>query len=458
MKKRISIIVATLLLIACFLFASCNPSSSTGLGADGLPQIKNQASLYKKYESNIQQEMKGCFDFLWNEAQTDKQSDYYGLIQDRTSDKTTASIASVGFGLSALIVGAEEGYVTVDEAQERALGTLKTILRLQQDSTVAWNGFLSHFINLNTGKRVSGSEISSIDTAILVCGALSVGEYFGGEVEQKALEVYSNVNWKSFEMQKGTKRYFSMAYNVDTQKLSTGCWDWYAEQLMLYVLGAGSPVEKYRTTDESYYDFTRKTGSWGGENFIYSYFGSIFTYQFSHAWIHFCGIEDENGTNWWQNSVDASLAAYQFCMDNAETSKTFAEGGWGLTACDTHLGYSGKLGAQPRGWNSDSDYLKIQGTVAPCGAIGSVVFTPKQSLEALKLYQTEYRFLNGKYGLTDAYNLDVNEYQTDYIGIDKGISLLMLSNFKNGLIWQYTMQSDYVKNGLEALGFKTVGA
>ncbi len=453
MKKRITVVIVTVLLLVCFAVAGCVPNVPWD---DSLPQIDNQASLLRKYQDNIDQEMKGCFDFLWNEAQTDKNSSYYGLIQDRMSDKDTASIASVGFGLSALIVGAEEGYVTKEEAEERALGTLETILRLQDDDTVSWNGFLSHFINKNTGKRVSGSEISSIDTAILVCGALSVGEYFEGEVQQKALEVYSNVNWQSFELKKGTKKYFSMSYDMSKKKLSSGCWDWYAEQLMLYVLAAGSPIEEYRTTDESYYDFTRRTGSWEGEDFIYSYFGSIFTYQFSHAWINFYNIEDKNGTNWWQNSVDASLAAYQFCADSSETSKTFAEGGWGLTACDTHLGYSGKLGAQPRGWTSDEEYKKIQGTVSPCGAIGSVVFTPKQSLTALSLYQSKYRLLNGKYGLTDSYNLDVNDFQTDYIGIDKGISLLMLSNFKNGLVWQYTMESSYVKNGLEVLGFRTV--
>ncbi len=448
MKKRILIVLTAILLVFCLLFAACDPS-----------QQVNKDKLLKTYKDSIAQEMKGSFDFLWKEAQTDPTHPCYGLVQDRYSDKQTASIASVGFALSGLIVGAEEGYVTREQAEQRALGTLQTILRLQGDSSVAWNGFLAHFINLKTGKRSGNCEISSIDTAILVCGALSAGEYFGGEVQQKALEVYSNVNWKAFEMTKKGKLYFSMAYDINKKKLSDGCWDWYAEQLMLYVLAAGSPVEEYRTTKQSYYDFTRETGSWGGKKFIYSYFGSIFTYQFSHAWINFNGIVDENGTDWWQNSVDASLADYNYCKDNIIGSKTFQEGGWGLTACDTHDGYSGKLGTPPRGWQPDSSYSRIEGTVAPCGAIGSVVFTPAQSLQAMKYYQDSVRLLNNTslYGLSDSYNLDHNDVQTDYIGIDKGISLLMLSNFKDGFIWQYTMQSPYVQNGLNVLGFTAAG-
>ncbi len=303
---------------------------------------------------------------------------------------------------------------------------------------------------MDTGKRVSGVEISSVDTAILLCGAIHAGEYFGGEVKELADELYANVNWKAIERKQGSKTYLTMGFHGETHNLLSN-WDWYAEQLMMYVLGAGSPNEEYRLDDKAYYDFARNEGNYGDNKFIYSWFGSIFTYQFSHAWIDFSGYKDKNGTNWYENSVAASKAAYEFCRDKTEI-ETFAKGGWGLTACDTPDGYSGHLGASPRGWPADANYSKIEGTVAPCGALGSVVFTPEESLKALEYYQT-LRLLNGKYGLADAYNLDRGWYASDCIGIDKGITLLMLSNFKNNGVWDDVMKNENILLGLTNLGF-----
>lgn len=408
---------------------------------------------YKDYATEIDQEMKGSFDFFWNQAQTDEWKNTYGLIADRwPSNKNCASIASVGFGLTAYVIGVENGYVTKDEAELRSKKTLQTVLYLQSQDDVSWNGFLAHFIDMDSGRRLNNCEISSVDTAILVCGALTAAEYFGGEVAQLATRVYSNVDWTSFIKQKGGKSYISMAYNPQTGKVSDGCWDWYAEQLMIYVLGAGSPVEEYRLDEKTYYDFNRAEGSYNDHKFIHSYFGSIFTYQFSHAWIDFSGIVDKNGVNWYQNSVEASRAAYEYCQDNKNKSETFRQGGWGLTACDAPNGYNGYLGTPPRGWTPDSDYYKYEGTVAPAGAVGSVVFTPKQSLDALKYYQS-LRLLNGQYGLCDSYNMDYEFFAADCIGIDKGVSLLMLANFKDKTVWNVFMQSEFIQNGLQVLNF-----
>ncbi len=437
MKKRYLSVIATLL---CALLAVF-----TVFGA----------GCKKNYDKNIEQEMKGSFNFFWNEAQT-AESEYptYGLILDRyPSGRGYASIASVGFGLAAYVVGAEEGYVTKDAAKERTEKTLDTLLTLQKKSGVAWNGFFAHFITTDKGERWGKCEISSVDTAILLCGALTAGEYFGGTVKEKADELYSNVNWTSFIKTRGRKSYISMAYNPDSGAVSDGCWDYYAEQLMIYVLGAGSPTEEYRLGDTEYYDFTRTKGEYGDSGeFYYSWFGSIFTYQFSHAFVDFRGKVDKDGTNWFQNSVNASKAAYNYCKSNTG-SKTFKEGGWGLTACDAPLGYNGHLGNPPRGWTPTGDYLVYEGTVAPAGAIGSVVFIPDESLKALKYYQT-LEELQGEYGLKDSYNLDCNYYAVDSIGIDKGISLLMLANYKGETVWKQFMKSTYVNSGLSVLGFK----
>lgn len=429
-------VVATL-----FSFAACDQSNE---------------QLLNKYSKQIDTEMRGCFDFFWKEAQTNNGSPAYGLIVDRAggTKDSNASIASVGFGLAAYVIGAEEGYVTRQDAEARTLATLKTLRNLQTNGSKSTKeGFYTHFLNMTSAQPAAGSEISSIDTAIMLCGALTASEYFGGEVETVANEIYANVNWKSMKMKRDGKNYIAMTFNANGQPVTP--WDYYAEQLMIYVLGAGSPTSEYRLDDAEYYDFTRNKGTYNGHSFYHSWFGSIFTYQFSHAFVDFRNKVDKKGTNWWDNSVEASLAAYDYCNDNAIGSKTFAGGGWGLTACDTPNGYSGHLGNPPRGWTPDAAYSKIEGTVAPCGAIGSVVFTPKQSLKALDYYQnnSSLRFINGKYGLLDAYNLDKSWYGLDYIGIDKGISLLMLYNFKCDGVWNLFMANDYVKNGMEVLGF-----
>lgn len=442
MKKLLTLTIIILLVAAVmFSLVAC---------------VENDEQLLAKYSEQIEQEMKGSFDFFWNEAQTYENSPAYGLISDRAggTKDSAASIASVGFGLAAYVIGAEEGYVTREQAEERTLGTLQTLRNLQLGGgTAVFEGFFTHFLNKTNAQPVSGSEISSIDTAIMLCGALTAGEYFGGEVEELANEIYAAVNWKAMQMTRNGKHYIAMTVNNNGTPITP--WDYYAEQLMIYVLGAGSPTEAYRLDDTEYYDFTRSKGNYGGHSFYYSWFGSIFTYQFSHAFVDFRNKVDKNGTNWWNNSVEASLASYQYSKDNASKSKTFAGGGWGLTACDVPNGYSGHLGTPPRGWTPDADYGKIEFTVAPCGAIGSVVFTPKQSLQALNYYQTDskVRFINGKYGLLDAYNLDRNWYALDYIGIDKGISLLMLYNYKCGGVWNLFMANGYVQNGMEVLGF-----
>ena len=445
MKKTQRLVAVLLSLAMALSLTACEESDNTDYAT--------------KYGTEIQQEMKGSFDFLWQEADTKEGSPTYGLIRDRwPTESDKASIASVGFGLAGYVVGVEEGYVTKAEAEDRTKKLLQTLLALQEnptDPTVTHEGMFAHFITIGTGARHDGCEISTIDTALMLAGALTAAEYFGGEIKTLANRIYANVNWKAYENTKNAKKYLSMGYDPESQKLLSN-WDWYAEQLVMYILGAGSPTEEYRLDDKTYYDFTRKEGTYNGKKFIYSWFGSIFTYQFSHAFINFKGLVDKNGTDWHENSVQASKAAYEFCQDRKNVYKSFEAGGWGLTACDTKYGYSGKLGAIPRGWSSSEDpnYSRIEGTVAPCGAIGSVVFTPKESLEAMKYYQS-LRMLNGKYGLADAFNLDSDFYATDYIGIDKGISLLMLANYKSSTIWNNLMKNENIKMGLQNLSIVT---
>ncbi|MFN6991396.1 MAG: glucoamylase family protein [Fervidobacterium sp.] len=400
--------------------------------------------LEKALQEILQKEYFGSFLYFWEQANTDEKSSGYGLVRDRfPGNPTIASIASTGFGLSAIVIGVEEGWITKEEGYKRVVGTLKTLSKLER-----FHGFFYHFLDINTGKRAWESEISTIDTALLMCGVLHAGKYFGREAWELAKQLYEQINWN--KMLHPTKNVFYMAYLPE--KGFQGYWDFYAEQLILYILAAGTPIEKYRIDNLVYYSFKRNYGSYKTKPFIHSWFGSLFTYQYSHAWVDFRNLRDKLGVNWFENSVNASLANYYYCQDNKERYKAFSIG-WGVTACDTNKGYNGLLGTPPSGNNNTMH--QVDGTIATSGALGSIVFTPEQSLWALINY---YKFpqLIGKYGLKDSFNLNLDWFASDYIGIDKGITLLMIANYKNELVWKTFMSIEYITEGLTNLEFEKI--
>jgi len=394
-------------------------------------------------EALLDKESRASFDFFWQEANTDAASGGYGLIVDRApGNPSLASVASTGFGLTALPIGVERGWVNKAEAQERALGTIDTLL----NRAAKEHGFLYHFLNMHDGSRASGSEVSVIDTAIALNGAITAGVYFGGEVEDQAKKLLDQVEWPWYRDESNNQYY--MGYSPEDG--FGGHWDYYAEQLMLYVLAAGSST--HPVPDDMFYAFQRDERAYGdGEPFIHSWFGSIFTHQFSHAWFDFRGYEDKEGVDWWENSVKASKASRQYAMDMSERYKTYGPDAWGLTASDSPDGYNGLFGSPPSGF--DDTQHRTDGTLSPAGALGSMPFTPEASIAALKHYLGKPA-LWGKYGLVDAYNEAVEPMwvDPDVIGIDKGITLLMIENYRSGLVWDLYMQSDYVKAGAKAIG------
>lgn len=398
--------------------------------------------LLKKYGNKLlQKELKSCYKFFIKEANTNLKSKGYGLIRDKNmyADEI-ASIASVGYGLAALVIGAKRKWIKYEKAYKRVNKTLDTFL----NNVEGENGFYYHFININTGKREWNCEISIIDTAIFICGAILAGEYFKVEIKEKADILYKRINWRWYLNKENN--YFYMGYKPETG--FWGNWDMYAEQLMLYVLAVASPTYP---VDKIVYDVIKKDkASYEGiEDIIYTYCGTLFTYQFSHAWIDFRNRIDKNGIDWFENSKKATLANREYCVKNKEKYKTFGENSWGLTACIGPNGYSGEYGAMPAIAQIDE---KNDGTISPCGTAGSIVFTPEFSIKALENYYNNFPKLWGKYGFKDAYNLENGEwYSKEVIGIDKGISMIMIENYQSQLIWEYFMKNRYVQKGLKIL-------
>jgi len=355
-----------------------------------------------------------------------------GLIKDSSRPGAPASVAAVGFGISAICIGSERGWIDREQAYERVLKTLRTF----RDKVASEHGFFYHFLDMGSGARVWNSELSSIDTALFLAGALFAGEYFKGtEVEILAKEIYDRVDWQW--MMNG-KSVMCMGWRPENGFLPY-YWDSYSEAMILYALAIGSsthpiPAEAWRA-------WSRPVDSYKEYKLVYCYTGSIFTYQYSHAWIDFRKIYDD-GINYYENSVSAVKANREFCIDNAATSKTYGEDSWGLTACIGPSGYRG-YGAKPGEGSND-------GTIAPSGMAGSIVFDWQASVAGLKnLYDRHGRFLYGKYGFKDAFNMDKNWWAEEYLGIDVGITALMLENYRTGLVWEKFMRLEPIRKWAE---------
>lgn len=408
----------------------------------------------------IEKELKGSFQFFIKEANTNPKSKGYGLIRDKSKlSPEVASIASVGYGLAGLVIGTERKWISFSKAYRRANKTLDTFINHLESI----HGFFYHFVNIETGKREWNCEVSIIDTAIFICGAMLAGEYFQGKIKEKAEQLYKNINWNWYRDEK--RNQFYMGYSPEEG--FSGHWDMYAEQLMLYVLAVASPT--FPVEISMYNDFKKpKTDYKEIKDIIYTYCGTLFTYQYSHAWIDFRNRKDKNGIDWFENSVKATLANRKYCIEhsrecvptypqkdselreeNSKKYKTYGKNSWGLTACVGPKGYSGEFGAMP----AMSELKGNDGTISPSGAVGSIVFTPELSIQAMNYYYKHFPKLWGKYGFKDAYNLDYGKpwYAKECIGIDKGISMLMIENYLTGLIWKYFMKNEYIQKGLEKL-------
>ena len=385
----------------------------------------------------LEKELKGSYLFFIRENNFSDKG--YGLIHDESVHKQNiTSIASVGYGFCALIVGVVHGYLKYDEAKRIATKTLDTILNELKNE----NGFYYHFIRINSKASYENYEVSIIDTAILLCGAILAGEFFEGEIKEKATKIYEKVNWRWF-LDKETNQFY-VGYSKD--KGFEERWETYAEQLMIYILAIASPTFN---VDKDVYDYFDKPKADYGDikDIVYSHCGSLFTYQYSHAFFDFRNKVDKNGIDWFENSVKATLANRQYCIDNMNKYKTFGENAWGLTACLTPEGYKAGIGSKPCSSNLE---VENDGTVATSGAIGSIVFTPEYSIKAMENYYNNFQKLWSDYGFNNSFNFEGEKtwFAHENLGIDKGIGLCMIENYLNGSIWKYFMKNEFVQKGM----------
>ena len=438
-------------------------STFISLGQNSIFQVKENP---QELTPLMERELKGCFDFFWEEWNDDPKSPTYGMSNGDYvgfNQYSPIPIEHQGFYFTAIIIGVERGWISSEEGEKRIIITLKTLRDLKRI-----NGFWYHFIDPDTGKRgwkdSHNIELSNASAGTMLLGALAAAEYFGGEIEKLTYNLYEAMNWKWFT-NPVTKHPYLACYPEDLPKNVPhgineegmfGGWSAYSEHIFLYILAAGAPREEFSTGADSYYAMKTYKGSYKGEEFIICGTGAAFTYQWTHAFIDFRNLRDKLDRNWFDNSRHAGLAARQYAIDNAHRIKGLGPNSWGMSACISPTkGYSGEYGSYPIG----AGYKLLEdGTVAPYGALSFLPFTPKESIDALN-HMYKIPGLVGKYGLYDAYsyvtkaNGDLPWVGKSYLGIDKGLVLLMFENYSTQLIWKLLHQNKSIQKGLKRLAF-----
>jgi hypothetical protein len=380
-----------------------------------------------------------CLTFRYFWEQTNPAT---GLVKDRCNVRTptdngvVASIAATGFGLTSLCIAEEEGFVLRDQAIERVITTLRSLWKKLPNH----RGFFYHWANINTGERIWDSEISSVDTAILLCGVLSCREHFrDAEVTHIANEVLNRVEWTWL--------------SEDTSLLSHGWtpefgflpsrWDYYSELMMMYLLALGSSSHPLRA--ETWNAWKRLTFEYDGLRYIGS-FAPLFVHQYSQAWFDFRGKRDHYA-DYFQNSAIATDVHRRFCIELASQFPTYSDDLWGITASDSDKGYVI--------WGGPPAVGPIDGTVVPSASAGSLPFLPQPTMRVLRTIRTRYNQSWCQYGFVNAFNPLKNWYDSDVVGIDTGVTMLMAENVRTGFVWNTFMKTPEAQRGMEKAGFRS---
>jgi hypothetical protein len=394
-----------------------------------------------------------------------------GLIGDASREDSPVSIAVVGFALACYPVGVQRGWITRDEAVARCLAALRFFRRSDQsgspDST-GYKGFYFHFLDPQTGARVWRSELSMIDTGLLVAGALVASLFFTADNTQEAELrehvdfMYRRIDWPWAQNGEAA---LVQGWKPECGFLHYG-WEGYSEALMLYVLALGSPTHPITHWCHHAWTSTYQWENLYGHEFLYA--GPLFMHQFSHAWIDFRGIQDPfmraKDCDYFENSRRATFVQREYAQRNPYGFAGYSENCWGFTACDgpaRNLPMDLQKRRRVFGYAARGvPYGPDDGTISGSAALASLPFAPDVVLPAVRHLQRRYpeTFRQGRFAgsFNPSYANGDGSYwiSPDLFGLDQGVVVLMIENYRTEMIWKLTRESEIFRSGLERAGFR----
>jgi hypothetical protein len=421
------------------------------------------------------------FRFFWDTANPRN-----GLVPDRFPSPSFSSVAAVGFALTAYPAGVDRGYVTRKEARKRVLATLRFFRNAPQGHAVkgmsGYKGFFYHFLDMKTGQRYEDSELSTVDTAIFLAGALFCQSYFDGdhpeevEIRRLADEIYRRVDWQWAQPRAPA---INLGWSPEDGFLE---YDWrgYNEAMLVYLLALGSPTHAVGPEAWSEWTSTYDTTSWRtlfGQEFLN--FAPLFGHQYTHVWIDFRKLQDaymrRRGLDYFENTRRAVYAQQAYAIANPRRCNAYGATMWGLTASDgpgemkVGHGESARAFRQYAARGAGDAEAYDDCTLAPTAVVGSLPFAPELAMPAmLDMHRRYGQYIYSKYGFLDAFNpsFDFNIpvqsgrsipgfgwVGSDYLGIDQGAILAMIENYRSGMIWDVMRKNPYVRRGLTRAGF-----
>lgn len=446
---------------------------TTGLGLGGL--ALGGAAPRGDLIGDIQRR---TFDFFRDT--TDRRT---GLAPDRWPTPSFSSIAAIGFSLTAWPIGVVNGWMTRGEARARTLAALEFITAAPQgpgaSGVSGYKGFFYHFLDMASGLRFRQTELSTIDTTLMLGGILFAQTWFDGDDAQErrirglAEALYRAVDW-TWIMPRGT--FVGMGWHPETGFIPSD-WDIYNEGMLLYLLALASPT--HAIPRSTWRALTRRfeaswTDRWGPAHL---HFPALFIHHYSHMFVDFRGIREpyiaSKGIDYFENTRRATQAQRLYAIANPGKFAGYGADCWGLTACDGPGDFRATIDGRAREFYSYSARGpgdRDDGTIAPTAALGSIAFAPEIVIPAANAMHARYgKGIYGRYGFWDSFNPTLTDASApmqhgkvvpgvgwvdgDHLGIDQGPILGGIENWRSGLIWKTMRRNPHIRRGLERAGF-----
>jgi hypothetical protein len=394
-----------------------------------------------------------------------------GLVRNKSDGQSPASIAAIGFALASYIVASERGFMKRNDATKRTLAVVRFFSKSLQSTppeATGYQGFYYHFLDMESGRRTGACELSTIDTGLLLLGMLAVAEYFSGdnaperEIRERVDKLYQQADWNwacngALTLSHGYKpRGGFLKYR----------WQGYNEGLVLYLLGLGSP--SHPLTPKSYHAWTH-TYQWQkiyDHEFLYA--GPLFIHQFLHVWCDFRGLQDDfmrkKSLDYFENSRRATYIQHEYCRRNPLGFKGYSDVNWGITASDGPGPATRKIkgrrqsfyGYRARGVPFGPD----DGTLSPWAAVTSLPFAPEIVLPTIEQFYKTKLDRRTPYGFVASFNPSFRNSSPEHFwrskfnyGLNQGPLVLMIENFRSGLIWRLMRNCRPLVKGLQRAGF-----